>query len=110
MLVVSSITDSLHFCEVVGFLRPGIGGGASNASSPFAEAVLDGGVSSTGPSLLAPLCLLMLPVSSLRTSASNVWSKSRQSNLVRCCFFSSVAYCFVKSAFEALRRLSTQER
>lgn len=110
VLVVSSIADSLSFCEKAGFLRPGTGGGRSTASSPSAEAVLDGGVSSTGPSLSASLCRLVLPVSSLRTSASKVWSKSRQSSFVRCCFFSSVPYCFVKSAFAALRRLSTQDR
>ncbi len=52
----------------------------------------------------------VLPVSSFRTSASKVGSKSLLSMFVRCGFFSSVAYCLVKSARTALSRLSTQLR
>lgn len=88
VLVVSSTIAVSCRCSIAGFLNcgpEGEGGGSSSvrASSP-ADAVLEGGVKSTGPvSESGSLCRLVLPVSSFRTSASNVWSKSLQSNLVR---------------------------
>lgn len=113
-LVVSSVTTSSRAfgCGMAGFLNPGAGGGggsASSAASSPADAVLEGGVSSAGPaSESGSLCLLVLPVSNLRTNASNVSWKSEQSSLVRCCFLSSAPYCFVNSARTAVSKLSTQ--
>jgi hypothetical protein len=94
-----------------GFLKSGTGGAVGPSSSSTWEAVLEGGVSSTWLSESASLgCRLVLPVSSLRTRASKVWSKSLVSIRATCCFLRSVAYCLVNRALTAVRRLSTQER